>query len=217
MHIFDIETGANPVRARALIPSFAAKVGNRKDPEKIAAKIEEDRASHESKWLDKAALRPETGQLLAIGIIPQDGSEQIFHIHQNSEEETINAFWDFFDSTRLNGGGLWVGHGIFHFDLPFLVIRSRILGLRVPANLRHGRYFSPMLFCDTIEEWLSGRPRSECNCSLDHVAKSLDCGGKNGDGADFAALYARDEHAALDYHRNDLTMTSRVAQKLGVI
>ena len=219
MHIFDIETGADPLRARALMPSFdeaEVKLGNLKDPEKIAAKIEEERASHESDWLEKAALRPETGQVLAIGIIPQAGSGHIFHIHQNSEEETILAFWDFFDLTRLNGGGLWVGHNILQFDIPFLVIRSRILGLRVPANLRHGRYFSPLLFCDTMDEWLLGR-RGNCNCKLDHVAKSLGCGAKNGNGAEFAALYETDESAALEYLRNDLAITAAVAQKLGVV
>jgi hypothetical protein len=218
MHIFDIETGADPIRARALMPPFdeaKVKVGNIKDQDKIAAKIEEKRASHESDWLDKAALRPETGQVLAIGMIPHAGSEHIFHIHQNSEEETINAFWGFFDLTRFNGGGVWVGHNILQFDLPFLVIRSRILGLRVPARLRDGRFFSPTLFCDTMDEWLMGR-RGECKCTLDYVARSLDCGGKNGDGADFAVLYDQDEAAALAYLSNDLKVTAGVAAKLGL-
>jgi hypothetical protein len=73
-----------------------------------------------------------------------------------------------------------------------------------------------MLFCDTVEEWLCGRQRGECKCSLDHIAKALDCGEKNGNGDKFAALYESDEDAALNYLRNDLKMTAGVAHKLGV-
>jgi hypothetical protein len=173
MHIFDIETGADPIRARALMPPFDendVKVGNIKDLEKIANNISASRLNHESKWMDKAALRPETGQVLAIGVIPSGESHLIFHVHLNNEPQTISDFWDFFQSKREDN------------------------------NL-----------------WLMCRQRGECNCSLDHVAKSLGCGSKNGNGAEFAALYVSDEQAALEYLRNDLTITGNVARKLGVV
>jgi hypothetical protein len=114
-YTFDIETGADPVRARALMPIFdeaEVKLGNIKDEEKRAAKIEEKKASHESNWIEKACLRPETGQLLAIGILAEN--EVILHTHQNDEVQTINAFWDFFRSRREDGK-LWVGPQ--HFSL----------------------------------------------------------------------------------------------------
>jgi hypothetical protein len=69
MHIFDIETGADVPRAMALLPEFDESdvaVGNLKDPQKIAAKIVNRRENHQKNWLEKAALLPETGMVLAI-------------------------------------------------------------------------------------------------------------------------------------------------------
>jgi hypothetical protein len=66
-----------------------------------------------------------------------------------------------------------------------------------------------------MDEWLLGR-RNECKCTLDHIARSFGLDGKNGDGAEFAALYDQDEGAALNYLSNDLKMTAGVAAKLGL-
>ena len=76
MTIMDIETMADPVRAKALMPAFEEKdvaVGNLKDPEKIREKIAQKRAEHQANWNEDAALRPETGKILAIGILPLEG------------------------------------------------------------------------------------------------------------------------------------------------
>jgi hypothetical protein len=217
MHVFDIETGPDLVRAKVVMPAFdeaGVKMGNLKDPEKRAGKIEEARANHESDWLKDAALRPETGQVLAIGVIVSGNTEQIFHLHERNEEQSLNAFWKFFEEKR-HDSNLWVGHNIFEFDLPFLVLRSRVLGIPVPDRLRYGRYFSQDLFLDTLEEWKLRR-RNNCKSSLDYVAKSLGCGSKNGNGGEFATLYERDEAEALAYLRSDLVMTKNVAVKLGI-
>jgi hypothetical protein len=104
-----------------------------------------------------------------------------------------------------------------HFDLPFLVLRSRMLDVPVPPLLRAGRYFSATRFCDLQEEWLLGRPRSEVKCSLDYVARALGCGAKTGQGKDFADLYAVDEAGALSYLENDLRIAQKIAQKLGLM
>jgi hypothetical protein len=186
----------------------------------IKSKIAERRAIHEKKWIEEAALWPETGKVLAIGIMAGSLSESvIFHVNQSDEREILESWWDIFQSWNRSDGQRFAGFAIFHFDLPFLILRSRILGVRVPMaeQLRNGRYFSTNLFCDLQDEWLLGRSRHECNCSLDHVAKSLGVGAKTQEAKNFGRLYVSDQAAALSYLRNDLAITRAVADKLGLL
>ena len=194
------------------------KTGNISDPWKKADKIADRRAAHEANWLAGASLRPETGKILAIGALGE-GSESplLLHVRQSNEAEIIKTFWEFLQSTQQMDGQAFCGWSIFHFDLPFLVIRSRILGVALPPQLRQGRYFNPARFMDLQDDWLLGRSRYEVTCSLDYVARALGCGGKAGEGKDFGPLYASDEKAALEYLSNDLAITQRIARKLGVM
>ncbi len=221
--VWDIETGADTERALKIIPDFdpsEVKVGNLK-PENAAAKIAEAQANHQANWLDKAALRPETGRVLAIGILDSEG-ENLLHINNAADPATaesliIETFWDTFDKTYKANGQLWAGYNSNSFDLPFLIIRSRILGVRVPPDLRNGRYFNNRMFLDLMDEWLLGRNRNEVKCSLGYVAKALNVGEKSGDGKDFAATYAANPAAALEYLSHDLKLTKGVGEKLGAL
>ena len=225
--IFDIETGANPERARALMPPFdenEVKVGNLKDEDKIAAKYMDRRQVHERSWMNGAALRPETGRVLAIGCLPTRQAvdkvakpPMIFHVHQTNEADVLLSFWDFLVSTQQATGQHFIGFAIFHFDLPFLVIRSRILGVPVPIGLRVGRYYNVTRFVDLQEEWLAGRSRNDTKCGLDYVAKALGVGEKSGSGDHFESLYNSSESEALAYLENDLVLAKGIAQKLGLI
>ena len=219
-YYFDCETSADIPRAKALLPEFDAaeiKVGNLKDPDKIREKIESARATHEADWLAKAALRPEVAICLAIGI--QHGDETtILHVNGccgtgGGESSMLSMFWQMLEDSIVHSSR-WIGYNCKNFDLPFLTIRSRILGVRVPANLRHGRYWNDT-FIDLMEEWLMGRNRLETKCSLGYVARALGVGEKSGDGKDFAATYAQDEAKALAYLRNDIALTAGVGAKLG--
>jgi hypothetical protein len=224
--IFDIETGANLERSRALMPPFEeseVRTGNIKDEEKIRAKVSDRRLAHERSWLESSALRPETGRVLAIGVLPtretsmRGGLPLIFHVHQSDEADVLQSFWEFLESTQQSTGQSFIGFAIFHFDLPFLVIRSRILGVRVPLGLRVGRYYDARRFIDLQEEWLAGRSRNDTKCSLDYVSKALEVGEKSGSGSAFESLYSANEAQALAYLENDLTLAKGVAQKLGLI
>ena len=53
--------------------------------------------------------------------------------------------------------------------------------------------------------------------SLDTIAKHLGVGQKNGHGEDFARLWQTDREKALAYLRNDLELTGRIAEALGVV
>jgi hypothetical protein len=220
--VWDIETGANLERSRALMPPFdesEVRTGNIKDADKIAAKVSDLRVAHERSWLKSSALRPETGHVLAIGLLPtrKEDSPLIFHVHQSNEADVLLSFWDFLESTQQATGQHFIGFAIFHFDLPFLVIRSRILGVPVPLNLRVGRYYNATRFIDLQEEWLAGRSRNDTKCSLDYVAKALGVGEKSGTGDKFESLYNANEAQALAYLENDLNLAKGVARKLGLI
>lgn len=138
---FDIETQANPENL-ALAPEPKAP-GNLKDPAKIAAAIEEKRRD----LIESAALDPDYGKVLSIGISYQ-GEDEVevfvvgmkfpvgFHPETNepmawdvmTEADLLALFWDRFTLVR----GACVGYNIIGFDLPFLMARSMYLGVKIP-------------------------------------------------------------------------------------
>jgi predicted PolB exonuclease-like 3'-5' exonuclease len=195
--VFDIETGPLPFdQISALAPEFEAP-SNYKDPEKIAAAIEAKRDA----WLARAALSPLTGQVLAIGMLI-DGE---YHALIGEESGVISQFWNV-----LTGSTTLIGFNSHRFDLPFLVRRSWAHGL-VPPRV-HDRGYPRST--DLMEVFQQG-DRQEFT-SLDTVAKFLGVGAKNGSGAHFAELMKFDESAALAYLENDIHLTAKVAERLGI-
>lgn len=207
--VFDIETGPEADEVLAgLEPEFAAPA-NYKDPQKIAEKIEAQRAA----WREKAALCATTGRVLAIGCM-LDGEVSLLVVDEGEpflEADLLEAFW------RLAAPeGKWrhlVGFNSNRFDIPFLIRRSYKLGVRVPYGAVNGRYLNPR-FIDLMDAWKLGD--FQTTISLDRLARHLGVGAKNGDGALFAATLAEDRAAAMAYLENDIAMTVAVARKLGV-
>lgn len=76
---FDIETGPLPeTELAAMVPAFdpaEVKTGNLKDRDKVAAKIAEAEANHRREFIERAALDPLTGRVLAIGLLNWDTGE----------------------------------------------------------------------------------------------------------------------------------------------
>lgn len=239
---FDIETG--PVHnIEELIPWFdppelpgdfdpkTVAIGNLKDQAKIDAKIEAARAkhvdavtnyaatyadalaAHREKFISNAALSPLTGRVLAAGILRLD-QFFIWTAETEAEEaELLSNVWgqmlDFRDKTL-------VGFCIENFDLPFLITRSRLLGVRVPQFVRPDitrRYYSP-LFIDLQLVWTLGDPKAFVK--LNTVASHLKAGQKSGDGADFATTFFADRPSAIEYLKTDLSLTRRVGWRLGI-
>jgi hypothetical protein len=225
--IFDIETGPLPeADLEAMLPAFDSaevKTGNLKDPAKIAEKIAEAEANHRRDYFDKAALDPLTGRVVAIGVKVFDASGEagpsftkggrFAIIGHDDEARTLREFWD---ATRGQMGRLnpLVGFNIFGFDLPFLFRRSWKHRLAIPFGLRRGRYWSDQLV-DLRDVWQLGD--RQARGSLDSIAKHFDVGAKNGDGKAFAELWKSDRKQAEAYLRNDIELTAKVADALGVV
>jgi len=105
-----------------------------------------------------------------------------------------------------------IGFNIFAFDLPFLIRRSWKYGIQ-PQGVRKGRYWSDDLV-DLRELWQMGNRQD--HGSLDSIAKHFGVGAKNGNGKDFANLWAADKTKAIEYLRNDLNLVAAIAQRMGV-
>lgn len=206
---FDIETGPLPEdQLRDSMPQFSAP-GNFKDPDKIAANIEEQR----TRWIERAALSPMTGRIVAIGYATDDSKPTI---SADADEKTI--ILDFFACAGAAGGGTGhlVGFNIFDFDLPFIVRRAWALGLRPPLCMMPApRYWPSYLFTDLRAVW--GLADRQPEGSLDAIGRALGIGRKAGNGAHFAALMAgtdEERAAAMLYLANDIELTRALYWRL---
>ena len=127
--VFDLETGPlAESELSALLPPFdpaEVKTGNLKDPAKIAEKIAEAEANHRRDLIERAALDPLTGRVVAIGVMRYDAKGEtptkfgtggkFSIIGHDDEARTLREFWEI---TRGEMGRLnpLVGFNIFGFD-----------------------------------------------------------------------------------------------------
>jgi len=239
MFVFDIETGPLPEEELRQRVTFqepeppgafderSVKCGNL-GPVKAAMKIAEARAEHEARvadwpnvvawqkaewWakvLDKAALSPLTGRILAIGYRDEEESD----LDLSGERMLIENFWHRYQ-VALDLSKIMIGHNIFGFDMPFIVRRSWLLGVYVPSRVFDRGYIEQRTFIDTMRVWGAGTREM---ISLNDLARALGVGGKpeGVDGSMFASLLETDIEAAKAYLQNDLDMTWAVAERLGV-
>ena len=222
--VFDIETG--PLTKKEVLqfvddyPEFdpnQVKFGNTKDPIKKAEKIQADEDKHfdqsEAYYrnaVDRAALSPLTGRVLAIGMVV-DGETRI--LCSGNEAADIEAFWKTIAPHDAITHKV-IGFNSNRFDLPFLARRSWKLGIDMPQTLFRGRYINERCI-DLMDLWKCGD--YQATIKLDHLARFFDCGAKNGSGADFARILEEDRDAAIAYLENDIQMTFNCAVKMGVV
>lgn len=214
--VFDVETGPlAECELSALLPPFdpaEVKTGNLKDPAKIAEKIAEAEANHGRDFIERAALDPLTGRVIAIGMLDLE-TDKFFIIGHDDEARTLNEFWEAArgDMGRINP---LIGFNICNFDLPFLYRRSWKHRIAVPFGIRRGRYWGDQVV-DLRDAWQLGD--RQARGSLDSIAKHLGVGAKNGDGKAFAELWQTNRQQAEAYLRNDIELTAKIADVLGVV
>ncbi len=200
---------------------------------KVNAKVEAARAKHtievvafkestdilEATWkanaIDKAALSPQTGELLAIGYRVELKDDQTPMQERFSEFEILQGFWMRYAEIRKSGGQM-IGHNIIHFDIPFLIGRSWAQGIEIPATVLKGRYIENQTFVDTqqIGETVYG-----AKLELAYLSQMYGGPGKpeGEDGSMFAETLKTDPQRAKEYLINDLAMTEVVAERMGLV
>lgn len=233
--VFDIETGpvANieeligPLEECPPFDENSVKLGNLTDASKIRDKIEYARAKHaidhaekanaaRNKKIDKAALSPMTGEIIAIGYGDATGRRVI---HAASEREILREFWAIFRmATMPTNGGKLAGWYVFGFDLPFIVQRSWFHEIAIPAGVVQNNRYWNAAFIDLMDVFNLGR---RDHSGLDDVARFFGVGEKNGDGGEFAKLWrsgeATERMKAVEYLTNDINLTLAVARRIGAV
>ena len=208
--VFDIETiPQDEARLLALAPEFTAPA-NLKDPAKIEAAI----AKRKADYLADAALNWKTAEVVLIGA----GDEaQIESLTGATEKELIGNFLDLL-AVAISDGVVVGGHNVKSFDLPMLVNRARVHGLRIPGNLLSfwkGRpQWADNVF-DTLEILSFGKS-FEGN-GVDDVARVFGLPPKLGHGGAFPTLWRADRAGALAYNRRDVEIEIEIARICGVI
>ncbi|TWT30680.1 3'-5' exonuclease family protein [Blastopirellula retiformator] len=213
----------------------SVKLGNTKDQAKIdakyrdaaakhaeaVAKFEEDQKTaaddHWAKFIDKAALSPITGQVVAIGYYSANNGAFVHQdITQKSEREMITTFWSQFSKNEHSHRSM-VGHNIFEFDLPFLVRRSWALDIAVPPNARKGRYWSD-LFVDTLDYWNLGQRMNKPAANFDALAAFFKTAGKpeGTDGSQFYDMLTTDYDRAIAYLKSDVEQPAAWIDAMGI-
>lgn len=198
--VFDIETAPLPeAEILPLAPEFVAP-SNYKDQAKIDAYI----AQAKYDWLDKTALSPVTGRVVAIGYLV-DGS-MMLDIEPSDERRLLVCFWELVQTQWCQTQ--FVGFNIKRFDLPFLVRRSWRLDIAPPKWIRRGRYWDGD-FVDLFEEWQLGNGQD--SISLNTLSKFLGIGEKAGNGANFHKLSRVEQETYLGM---DLELTAKAAARM---
>lgn len=203
MTVLDLESAALPEDQLALVKPEFLPARNLKDPEKIKADVLEK----EQAWRDRAALSPLTGQILVIGLM--ESSDGFQAILEGDELLTLPLFW-----WHWAKGGKFVGFNIKDFDMRFIVTRSRLRSIPVPRDLFEGRWWATRIV-DLMEVFCC-YSRDTAGYSLNAICKAMGLGEKNGNGKDFARLYAEDREKALEYLRQDLALSAALAKRLGI-
>lgn len=219
---FDIETGPlsdeqlQAVYHEKTLEEFSATCDKRWKPDTVAVKYEEYKASDWSKFVGKAALSATTGRVLLIGVLHAD---KFLCIGRDDEKTNLEEFWGLID-TAIASKQRMIGHNSNSFDLPFLVRRSWLLGVPMPREIRHGRYWNP-LFLDTMEAWSFGAREYT---SLNDIGRFFGVGQKSTEGGVSGAQFAKFWHGtpeqrqlAVDYNEQDLRMTAAIAAKMDMV
>ena len=216
------------------------KLGNLKNEEKIAEKIASERekfdkakaaaiaakaSAADDQWrefVDRAALSPVTGRVLAVGWIGTNDVVQIWAVNPadaDAEKKLLTTFWVSFRDCCKTDTTI-IGFNSHGFDLPFLIRRSWLLGVDVPDDVM-GNGRPHRLFIDLMQVWGCGNRQERI--SLNDLSAFFGHGQKTEgvDGGDFARLYLsekpEDREKAIEYLRQDVRLTLAAAKRMGVV
>lgn len=206
MIYLDIETAADPEAIKRLPPFDPNKVklGNTKDPDKVAERIREAEENYISEAKAKAPLDPFTGQVVAVTIgdympcvktkEPPRVRCKVLGKHFDSEKDLLVDMVDTLYSLWDNGREVsrhmtlfgFRGWNIAGFDLPFLTVR--MLKHRVPIPWKWQEKWGLDGQCVDYMKLLSCGDRNRW-VSLDKAAQFFLSEEKEGSGADIPALW----------------------------
>lgn len=176
----DIETIARP-GAEVLLPEPCAPA-NYKDPEKIAAYIAEAKAKQQ----EKMALDPDCCEIVTIAWAFDTGPISGWDRDTAGleyESDLLQYFWAYMERGH---GSYWplVGYNVGEFDLPILMRRSFLLGVKPSVEWEYRKYRKDNVL-DLMQVLYGWAPPYK---SLKHVCRMCGIPEPEGDGADVATM-----------------------------
>jgi DNA polymerase elongation subunit (family B) len=207
--VFDLETAAHP-RAASLLSDDDIQADKRlTDPVKIAADIARKKAERES----KLGLDPNTSRIVALGYwIASQGTQVITIPDETQEREALEFFW------AVSHPRLLMGYNCVDFDIPHLIRRSQLLGVRPRYTKAVWRELRDVydVYVDGI---CMGNPRlfSAIPRDLKTSCRVFDVPTQNDSisGADIQTLVNAGDWEAISAHcRADVELTVGLAKKL---
>jgi len=225
----DIETVALEDQSFFMPAREGFTAGNTKDPAKLDAKYVEKCES----IADKAALHAEQSKVAILGV----SDEMEYTGLVGSESQILSEFWSKVRRCINSGGSQvtqdgqgsfqFVGHNIKNFDLPFICRRSLINGVKIPALIYKDLFsYRPKFVFDTAIEWAMGeRGKYTHLVTLCHVfgvesPKTTITGATFGNWwrgeANPELSLEQHRQCCLDYNRDDVLATRKIAIKMGV-
>ena len=179
----DIET--LPCADPARVPAPRAPA-NYKDPEKIAAYIEEARAGA---WRE-TSLDPLLGRVFCIGVaVDTEPVEVLYDVEGNAERELIGQLAAVVNKAHEAGrySFWWVGHNISGFDLRWLWFRAVKYGFSDLARLLPYQRWQRAMVQDTLQI-AQGADWSGKGLGLARLSEYFDLGDK-GEGLDGSKVF----------------------------
>jgi len=206
--ILDIETVAADGVAELAEPVSAPS--NWKDPEKIAAYIAEKQAEQTS----RAALYPWTARVVAVGVIDADQGEHILTAaDEAAEADMLRQVWQLALDHKEGLTASIVGFNHLAYDLPVLLSRSALLGVKAPA-MSLDKYRSPHVDLMQRLTYNGAIPARGLKWFARRFGLPVD---DTISGADIGGLYAAGDWIGIRSHvLSDIRLTRALAERLGV-
>jgi hypothetical protein len=220
--VFDIETAPIANAKDFIDPPDLDDIkapANYKDPEKIAAFIEDAKvktlADFERACSDKGALDFNLARIVALGWwTERHGIQTALCRDEQDERQAIGHLWDLGRHRSL------VGFRVREFDLPMLIQRSRLLDIPYPV-LDLGRYARGTSICDLYDVLTFNDLRQEHLMRRTARAFARRFGIVVDDtvaGAEVPALIVAGDWESVRGHvMSDVTMMVALAQKLRIV
>lgn len=205
--ILDIETVAIDGAADLAEPVQAP--ANYKDAAKIAAYV----AERQAEQVTKAALYPWTARVVAVGVIDADQVEHVLTAADDDEErELLRQVWQLALDHREGLLASIIGYNHLAFDLPVLLARSTILGVKAPA-ISLDKYRTPCVDLMARLTWNGAIQARSLKWFARRFGIPVD---DTISGSDIAALHAAGDWTGIRSHvLSDIRLTRALAERLG--
>lgn len=182
---------------------------NYKDPEKIAAYLDEAK----EKALDECGFEGSTNHIICIGVAIDDHPAVSFSANNVKDEaKMLRMFYSYLVENCIPHGNKVIGHNIVGYDLKIIKQRSMILGVKpegiaLPFNAKS---WDSEIF-DTMLQW-----DSKNSIKLEKLALALGIKAKKTmAGSDVYGAWKNGLHDMIaDYCRNDVELTREVYKKM---